>query len=307
MVSQAISLAKKPHVIVATLGRLLDDLENTKGFSMRELKYLVLDDADRLLDCDFGPVLDRILKVLPGRTTYLFSVTMSSKVETLQRASLTDPVRVSVSKQRRTSATLLQCYALVPFEWKDVHIVHLLNEHAGKMTIIFTRTIQETQRLTIMLRNLGFPAIHIHGQLSQSARLTSLNKFRSRPQNILIATDVAARGIDKPSVDLVVNYDLPEDSKTYTHRVGRTARAGKSGIAISIATQYAYKTYLRIEEVLRKKLGEYKIPRDEAMLFPERVSEAQRVAAVQLREQGKRANPRKRGKRSRDDMDQDEG
>ncbi|OJJ83904.1 DEAD/DEAH box helicase [Aspergillus glaucus CBS 516.65] len=238
---EAISLAKKPHVIVATLGRLLDDLENTKGFSMRELKYLVLDDADRLLDCDFGPVLDRILKVLPGRTTYLFSVTMSSKVETLQRASLTDPVRVSVSKQRRTSATLLQCYAL---------------------------------RLTIMLRNLGFPAIHIHGQLSQSARLASLNKFRSRSQNILIATDVAARGIDIPSVDLVVNYDLPEDSKTYTHRVGRTARAGKSGIAVSIVTQYAYKTYLRIEEVLRKKLGEYKIPRDEAMLFPERVSDA---------------------------------
>lgn len=224
MVSQAISLAKKPHVIVATLGRLLDDLENTKGFSMRELKYLVLDDADRLLDCDFGPVLDRILKVLPGRTTYLFSVTMYSKVETLQRASLTDPVRVSVSKQRRTSATLLQCYAPVPFEWKDVHIVHLLNEHAGQMTIIFTRTIQETQRLTIMLRNLGFLAIHIHGQLSQSARLASLNKFRSRSQNILIATDVAARGIDIPSVDLVVNYDLPEDSKhTLTVLEGRHA------------------------------------------------------------------------------------
>ena len=237
MASQAISLAKKPHAIVATPGRLLDDLENTKGFSMRRLKYLVLDEADRLLDCDFGPVLDRILKVLPGRATYIFSVTMSSKVEALQRASLTDPVRVSVSKQRRTSATLLQYYALVSSEWKDMHFVQLPNEHAGQMTIIFTRTIQETQRLTIMLRNLGFPAIHIHGQLSRSARLASLNKFRSRSQNILIATDVAARGLGIPSVDLVVNYDLPKDSKIYIHRVGRTERAGRSGIAISIVTQ----------------------------------------------------------------------
>lgn len=144
------------------------------------------------------------------------------------------------------------------------------------MTIIFTRTIQETQQLTTILRNLGFPAIPTHGQLSQSARLAS--------QNILIATDVAAYGLDIPSVDLVVNYDLPEDSKTYIHRVGRITRAGKSGIAVSIITQYAYEIYLRIEEVLGKELGEYEIPEDEAMLFAERVGEAQRVAAVQLRE-----------------------
>lgn len=278
MVSQAISLAKGPHVIVATPGRLLDHLENTRGFSMRKLKYLVLDEADRLLDYDFGPVLDKILKVLPskGRTSYLFSVTMYSKVEALQRASLTDPVRVSVSAQRQTSSTLLQYYALVPFKWKNVHFIHLLNERAGQMTIIFTRTIQETQQLTTILRNLGFPAIPIHGQLSQSAQLAS--------QNILIATDVAAYGLDIPSVDLVVNYDLPEDSKTYIHRIGRITRAGKSGIAVSIITQYAYEIYLRIEEVLGKELGEYEIPEDEAMLFAERVGEAQKVAAVQLKE-----------------------
>ncbi|ODM24184.1 ATP-dependent rRNA helicase rrp3 [Aspergillus cristatus] len=260
----------------------------------RDAGYLVLDEAGRLLDCDFGPALDKILEVLPGRMTCLFSATMSSKVESLQRASLMDPVRVSVSAKSQTSATLLQYYALVPFKWKDVHFIHLLNEHAGQMTIIFTRIIRQTQRLAIMLRNLGFPAIPIHGQLSQSARLASLNKFRARSQNILIATDVAACGLDIPSVDLVVNYDLPEDSKTYIHRVGRTARAGRSGIAISIVAQYDTEIYSRIEAVLGKKLKGYEIPEDEAMLFAERVNEAQRAAAVQLREQGQRGQSSKK-------------
>lgn len=112
------------------------------------------------------------------------------------------------------------------------------------MGILFTRTIMETQRLTLMLRNLGFPAIPIHGQLSQSSRLASLNKFRARSRNLLIATDVAARGLDIPSVDFVVNCDLPQDSKTYIHRVGRTARAGLSGMGMSIVTQYDIEIWL---------------------------------------------------------------
>lgn len=202
-------------------------------------------------------------------------------------------MRVSVSAKSQTSATLLQYYALIPFIWKDVHFIHLLNEHAGQMTIIFTRIIRETQRLAIVLRNLGFPAIPIHGQLSLSARLASLNKFRARSQNILTATDVAACGLDIPSVDLVANYDLPEDSKTYIHRVGRTARAGRSGIAISIVIQYDTETYSRIKAVLGKMLKGYEISEEEAMLFAERVNEARRAAAVQLREQGQRGQSSK--------------
>ncbi|KAJ5580002.1 uncharacterized protein N7459_005987 [Penicillium hispanicum] len=310
MVSQAIALGKKPHVVVATPGRLLDHLENTKGFSLQHLKYLVLDEADRLLDLDFGPILDKLLRVLPKRrTTYLFSATMSSKVESLQRASLSNPVRVSASTKHQTASTLLQSYAFIPHKSKDVYLVHLLNERAGQMAIIFTRTVHETQRLSILLRNMGFPAIPIHGQLSQSVRLASMNKFRARSRNLLIATDVAARGLDIPSVDFVLNYDLPQDSKTYIHRVGRTARAGKSGIAISFVTQYDVELWLRIETTLGKKVDEYKPIKEDVMVFAERVGEAQRAAAIALRDlQDKNGSPRKKyGKRTREEMDQDRG
>lgn len=219
---------------------MLDHLEKTKGFSLRNLKYLVMDEADRLLDMDFGPILDKILKFLPReRRTFLFSATMSSKVESLQRASLKDPLKVSISTNKyQTVSTLIQKYLFIPIIYKDVYLVFLVNEFAGQSTIIFTRTVYETQRISILLRKLGFGAIPLHGQLSQSARLGALNKFRSGSRDILVATDVAARGLDIPNVDVVLNFDVPQDSKTYIHRVGRTARAGKSGHALSILTQY---------------------------------------------------------------------
>lgn len=309
MMPQAIALGKKPHVVVATPGRLLDHLENTKGFSLRQIKFLVLDEADRLLDLDFGPIIDKLLRLLPKRKTYLFSATMSSKVESLQRASLSDPVRVSVSAKNQTASKLLQSYSFIPHKFKDVYLVHLLNERAGQMGILFTRTVHETQRLSFLLRNLGFPAIPIHGQLSQSARLASLNKFRTRSRNLLIATDVAARGLDIPAVDFVLNYDLPQDSKTYIHRVGRTARAGKSGTGISFVTQYDVELWLRIEDVLGKKVDEYKPEKDEVMIFAERVSEAQRRAIMALKDMQEKDTKGRGGrhkKRTRDDMDREE-
>lgn len=239
MVTQAIALGKKPHVIVATPGRLLDHLEKTKGFSLRSMQYLVMDEADRLLDMDFGPILEKILKFLPReRRTFLFSATMSSKVESLQRASLRDPLKVSVSSNKyATVSTLKSNYVFIPHMHKDTYLVYLCNEFAGQTIIIFTRTVLETQRIAILLRTLGMGAIPLHGGLSQSARLGALNKFRAGSREILVATDVAARGLDIPNVDCVINHDLPQDSKTYVHRVGRTARAGKSGHAISIVTQ----------------------------------------------------------------------
>ncbi|KAI9838537.1 MAG: ribosomal RNA processing protein [Sarea resinae] len=314
MVSQAIALGKKPHIVVATPGRLLDHLENTKGFSLKKLKYLVLDEADRLLDLDFGPVLDKLLKILPERTTYLFSATMSSKVESLQRASLSNPVRVSASTKGQTVSTLLQSFTFMPHKQKDVHLVHILNERAGQTVIVFTRTVNETQRIAILLRTLGFSAIPIHGQLSQSVRLAALNRFRAGSRSLLIATDVAARGLDVPLVDLVLNYDLPHDSETYVHRVGRTARAGKSGIAMSFVTQYDAEIWLRIEKALGRKVDEHKIEDDEVMIFAERVGDAQRTAVREMKDlHEKRGNPgatlrhKRNGKRSRDEMDKDEG
>jgi len=191
-------------------------------------------------------------------------------------------------------------------------LIHLLNDNIGHSVIIFTRTVNEAQRIAILLRTLGFGAIPLHGQLSQSARLGALSKFKSRSRDILVATDVAARGLDIPSVDLVVNLDLPPDSKTYVHRVGRTARAGKSGKAVSFVTQYDVEMWLRIENALGKKIDEEAPPKDEVMVLAERVSEAQRVAVREMKElheaRGKKGSfGRKGGKRGRDEMDREEG
>lgn len=202
----------------------------------------------------------------------------------------------------------------IPSKHKDLYLIHLLNDAIGHPVIIFARTVNETQRIAILLRTLGFGAIPLHGQLSQSARLGALSKFKSRSRDILVATDVAARGLDIPSVDLVVNLDLPPDSKTYVHRVGRTARAGKSGKAISFVTQYDVEMWLRIENALGTKIEEETIPKDEVMVLAERVSEAQRVAVTEMKQlhegRGKKGavlRGRKGGKRGRDEMDREEG
>jgi ATP-dependent RNA helicase DDX47/RRP3 len=321
MVQQAIALGRRPHIVVATPGRLLDHLEKTKGFSLqRTLKYLVMDEADRLLDMDFGPILDKILKFIPReRRTFLFSATMSSKVESLTRASLRDPVRISISVTKyQTVATLIQNYIFIPHIHKDTYLIFLVNEFAAQSIIVFTRTVYDTQRLAILLRALGFGAIPLHGQLSQSARLGALNKFRAGTRDILVATDVAARGLDIPNVDVVLNYDLPQDSKTYVHRVGRTARAGKSGHALSIVTQYDIEVWQRIEAALGAKLTEYLTEREEVMVFKTRVEEAQRHAKNEMKalieDRGKKGSILK-GRRTRptiekrrhDDMDAEEG
>lgn len=321
MMPQSIALAKKPHIIVATPGRLLDHLENTKGFSLRKLKALVLDEADRMLDLDFQAILDKILRVLPRdtRRTSLFSATISGKVESLQRASLRNPLKVSVSAPTNTVATLKQSFIFFPQKDKDSYLVHVVNDNTGKSVIIFTRTVNETQRIALLLRALGFAAIPLHGQLSQNARLGALNKFKSQGRNILVATDVAARGLDIQGVDVVINFDLPGDSKTYIHRVGRTARAGRSGKAISLVTQYDVELWQRIEHALGKKLPDEKITREEVLVLGERVNDAQRVAIKQMKDlhenrgkkgsllRGRRDGPRSGGeKRGRDDMDREE-
>ncbi|KAJ3880984.1 P-loop containing nucleoside triphosphate hydrolase protein [Lentinula edodes] len=307
--AQAVALAKKPHIIVATPGRLNDHLENTKGFSLRNLKYLVLDEADRLLDMDFGPVIDKILKVIPKeRSTYLFSATMTTKVAKLQRASLSNPVRVEVSSKYQTVSTLLQYYCLMPQKEKDTYLIYLANTLAQNSIIIFTRTVHDAARLSIILRTLGFPAIPLHGQLSQSQRLGSLNKFKSGGQRVLVATDVASRGLDIPLVDIVINFDIPTHSKDYIHRVGRTARAGRAGKSITLVTQYDVELIQRIEKVIGKKMELWETDKEEIALLRERANEACRVAANELKEQQNSGKKRKRGGEGgrRDDRDRDD-
>lgn len=262
---------------------------------------------------DFGPAIDRLLKFIPReRRTMLFSATMTSKVEGLQRASLRDPIRISVSSSKyQTVATLLQSFIFLPQPHKDTYVVWLANEFAGKTIIIFSRTIVETQRLAILLRTLGFGCIPLHGNLNQAARLGALNKFRSGAREILVATDVAARGLDIPNVDVVINYDVPENSKTYIHRVGRTARAGRSGRAVNFVSQYELEPFARIEAALGKKLPLFPTDKDEVMTFRTRVEEAQRLARIELRNTNDhRSKKGKHGKRAimsrRDNMDVDE-
>lgn len=285
MMAQSIALSKKPHIVIGTPGRLVDHLEHTKGFSLKKIKYLVLDEADRLLNLDFGPEIDKLLRLLPKeRHTYLFSATMTSKVAKLQRASLNDPVKVEVSTKYSTVDNLLQHYVFLPAKLKEVYLCWMVNELAGHSMIIFTSTCNSTQRLALILRNLGFPAIPIHGQLSQPKRLGALNKFKSGDRNILLATDVASRGLDIPSVDIVINYDVPQHSKDYIHRVGRTARAGRSGKSITMVTQYDVELYQRIEELIGKKLDEFPVDKDAVGMLQERVAESARLAASQMKE-----------------------
>lgn len=222
MVTQAIVLAKKPHIVVGTPGRLVDHLQNTKGFSLRNLKYLVMDEADRMLSMDFEEEINQILAVIPqDRKTYLFSATMTSKVAKLQRASLSDPVKVEVSNKFQTPKTLVQQYLFIPAKWKDCYLAYTLDEFKGQTTIIFVATCNNALRVTLMLRSLGFPAVCLHGQMTQPKRLGALSKFKSGQRNILIATDVASRGLDIANVDVVCNYDIPSHGKDYVHRLVR--------------------------------------------------------------------------------------
>ena len=303
MASQAIALARNPHVVVATPGRLLDHLQNTKGFHLRQIKYLVLDEADRMLSMDFEREINEILEVIPdhegGRRTMLFSATMTSKVEKLQRASLIDPVRVEVSTKFQTPKKLLQSYLFIPAKYKDCYLTYLINEHAGQSILVFGATCNNVQRLALMLRNLGFPAICLHGQMSQPKRLGALTKFKAGGRDILICTDVASRGLDIPSVDVVINFDLPGHGKDYIHRVGRTARAGRSGKAIAMVTQYDVEVYQRLEHLLGQRLSEHKLAEEEVLLLLERVNDAQRLATRELKEQISTRDGGRKGRKGR--------
>jgi ATP-dependent RNA helicase DDX47/RRP3 len=204
---------------------------------------------------DFEKEINEILEAIPdygsgGRRTMLFSATMTSKVEKLQRASLHNPVRVEVSTKFQTPKKLLQSYLFIPAKYKDCYLTYLINEHAGQSILVFGATCNNVQRLALMLRNLGFPAICLHGQMSQPKRLGALTKFKAGGRDILICTDVASRGLDIPSVDVVINFDLPGHGKDYIHRVGRTARAGRSGKALAMVTQYDVEVYQRLEHLV---------------------------------------------------------
>eukprot|EP01112_Ceratiomyxa_fruticulosa_P008671 TRINITY_DN2248_c0_g1_i4.p1 TRINITY_DN2248_c0_g1~~TRINITY_DN2248_c0_g1_i4.p1 ORF type:complete len:511 (-),score=129.07 TRINITY_DN2248_c0_g1_i4:39-1571(-) len=311
---QALNLAKKPHIVIGTPGRILYHLERTKKFLLSAIKFLVLDEADRLLDMDFEDEINTILKVLPKeRQTFLFSATMTSKVAKLERASLQNPVKVEVSEKYSTVDTLTQNYLFIPFKYKECYLVYLLNELSGNSIIVFTQTCSTSEKIEGMLHKLGFPSIALNGSMPQEKRNKSLEGFKLGYKNVLIATDVASRGLDIPNVDVVINYDVPTSSKSYVHRVGRTARAGAPGKAITFVTQYDVELYQRIEQLLDEKLEAYPVEESTVLILEDRVSEALRLSVKKIKEREKEAleksknNKNKKVRRMDRDTENDEG
>jgi ATP-dependent RNA helicase DDX47/RRP3 len=296
MVSQAISLSKNPHIVIGTPGRVVDHLTNTKGFHLKNLKFLIFDEADRLLDLDFEKQINQLLSVIPKkRSTFLFSATMTSKVHKLQKASLHDPVKVEINTKYTTVSGLVQNYIFIPAKYKETYLAYILTQFAGNSIIIFVEKcltsiqyIKFNFSISLLLRQIGFKAIAINGKMTQSNRIGALNKFKSGERNILVATDVASRGIDIPNVDLVVNYDIPQQTKDYIHRVGRTARAGKSGKSITFVSQYDVEGFQKIEHLIEKELEKYEVEENQALQLHERVLEGSRFATQQLKEISKK-------------------
>uniref|UniRef100_A0A0N4ZQ23 RNA helicase n=1 Tax=Parastrongyloides trichosuri TaxID=131310 RepID=A0A0N4ZQ23_PARTI len=312
MATQAMALAKRPHIIVATPGRLVDHLENTKGFNLKAIKFLVMDEADRILNMDFEVEVNKILRVIPKeRRTYLFSATMTKKVAKLERASLKNPERIEISSRYQTVEKLKQHYIFIPNKYKEAYLVYILNEIASNTAIVFCSTCNGAMKIALMLRQLGFGAVPLHGQMNQGKRLAALNKFKAKQRSILVCTDVASRGLDIPHVDYVLNFDVPTQSKDYVHRVGRTARAGRSGVSITFVTQYDVEIYQKIESLIGKKLDLYETKESDVMKLVERVSEANNAARIEMKEMEeskKTAKKRKNGQYSDgDDVDDGEG
>ena len=299
MTTQTLALSKKPHVIVASPGRLVDHLTSTKGFHISGIKFLVMDEADRLLSMDFGTAIDQILEAAPvERQTFLFSATMTSKVSKLQRASLRKPVKVEINSKYDTVSTLVQNYMLVPFKYKQTYLTAVLHHLSSYSGIIFVDTCLNAQKMATMLRHLGFEAICLHGQMNQTQRLHSLNSFKSGSKSLLVATDVAARGLDIPQVDIVVNFDIPKNSKDYVHRVGRTARAGRSGRSITFVTQYDIEEFKKIETLINLTMEEYsEVSEDQAMVHHEKVLEALRSAHIEIKQKEQQVKESVTGKK----------
>lgn len=314
MLDQSRELMKKPHVIIATPGRLMDHLENTKGFNLKNLKFLIMDEADRLLDLEFGPAIDKILKILPvaddtnGRRNFLFSATLTEKLNKLTKVALRNPTLVKCNENNKTVETLVQSLIVIPGGLKNTILVYLLSEHLNKSAIIFTRTKSNCERLNVLLNMLDFKACALHGDLSQQQRNGALDLFKANRRNLLIATDVAARGLDIPFVDMVINYDIPIDSKSYIHRVGRTARAGRSGKSVSLVSQYDLELILRIEQVLGFKLEKDQINKQLVLQLRDNVERCNSEVIMEMNRKSKeKKNNKKRGNRtSRDDVDKGE-
>ncbi|MDD5454112.1 MAG: DEAD/DEAH box helicase [Candidatus Ratteibacteria bacterium] len=247
------ALNRNPHIIIATPGRLNDHLQQRTA-RLSNVHIVVLDEADRMLDMGFEPQIRRIFNVLPhSRQTMLFSATIPHAIMAMATKYMKLPIRIEVAPTGTTVEQVTQEIFIVSKDVKSRLAEKLLKQYHGP-TLIFTRTKHGASKLTKVLCHIGHRAAEIHSNRSLNQRREALQGFKSGKYRILVATDVASRGIDVIGIELVINYDLPDNSEDYVHRIGRTARAGASGHAISFVTSDQRRDVQRIERLIRKSL-----------------------------------------------------
>lgn len=291
MIMQQQALQKRPHIVIATPGRLADLLSSDPRIKhcFRNLHTLVMDEADRLLEDSFSQALADVFQSLPQKKqTLLFSATITSSIDELRSRFGEDDMLLMDSNPTNTSVQqLVQEYIFVP---KTVHYCYLnyllANDWAEESVIVFVPTVEMCQVLNTTLEGLGFRTCCLHSLQTQRVRLASLGKFRGRRADILIATDVASRGLDIPMVGVVVNVGVPASPETYVHRIGRTARAGRKGLSVTIMGEEGVHRLQAVETHINAELDEKKVDEDEALKLLNRTSKAQQKAELLLSEVG---------------------
>jgi len=246
------------EVLVATPGRLLDHVEQ-KTVQLNQVRFLVLDEADRMLDMGFMPDLKRILALLPKkRQTLMFSATFSKEIKKLSDEFLNNPALIEVARSNATNDNVEQKAYAVSQRDKEPLLAQLLKEDTEKQVIVFTKTKLTANRLSRALVRDGIAADAIHGDKTQKERIAALDAFKEGSVKALVATDVAARGLDISDLPMVINYEIPSAPEDYVHRIGRTGRAGASGIAISLVSEEEEKYFEEIEKLIKKKVTRIK-------------------------------------------------
>ncbi len=253
------ALRRSPRIILATPGRLLDHLSQ-RTVTLSDMKLVVLDEADRMLDMGFAPQLKRILAVLPSeRQTLLFSATMPENIVAMARAYLKLPLRVEIARSGTAAKDVTQELFFVTQPEKLLLLQKVLQEYRGSV-LVFSRTKFAAKKIALHLRELGHAAMEFHSNRSLNQRREALDGFKKGKYRVLVATDIAARGIDVSNIELVVNYDLPTVAEDYVHRIGRTGRAGGVGHAISFARPDEKRDVQGIERLMRVSLPVSQLP-----------------------------------------------